>query len=158
MTWAQTVQESPSLHIGELPMMVGSSRQIVLWKPAHFAFFKTVLERWKLDDSCYRIHSTVRGRDTLFKMAADANLSLGISLTVTQGIDDGTEVKSGENSKRETSQVDKSFQQIDPIEIGDQPLLVKNRCGVVTQTHAGSALGSSFELVLLVLVSLTLQG
>ncbi|OGQ56859.1 MAG: hypothetical protein A3J24_07970 [Deltaproteobacteria bacterium RIFCSPLOWO2_02_FULL_53_8] len=138
VAWKPESPEKLAITSDELPLMIGSSRQIVLWKPLHFRFFREMVDLWKLGEDSYRIHSTVTGQAALQGMADQFQLRL--------------EPTTG-------TQANKSFQQIDTItvEIGDSSMLVRHRCAALAQTHARSAFRSNHELVLLVLVSLALQ-
>jgi integrase len=137
VTWEPKPQIGPVMGIDELPLIVGPSRQIVLWKPLHFRLFKKIVDCWALSETSYSMWSTVRGQASMQDMATQA----GLVLTPATG-----------------SQANESFQQIDPVETGDPPMLVRHRCGVLARTHTDSAFRSSHELVLLVLVSMVLQG
>lgn len=153
--WKAQSPDVSDLHLDELPMMIGCSRQILLWKPSHFTLFKTIADRWSLGEDSYLIHSTRQGRDTLQEMASQANLRL---VSTGKVAPDATTQATLLQSSTTQSPPEKSFQQIDPMQIGYPPLLVRYRCAVLPQTHAQSALRSSHELVLIVLVSLALQG
>lgn len=155
VVWMASTEDKFTIHFTELPMMIGGSRQILLWKPIHFTFFKAVVDSWKLGEESYLVHMTQRKRDILLAMATGANLGLGKEPqaqldTANANSSESKPVKSG--PKRETT-----FQQIDPVILDDPTLVVGPRCGVLAQTHPTSALRSSHELALLVLVGLALQ-
>lgn len=120
----------------KLPELIGSSRQILLWRLEHFTFFRLIADLWKLDDASYSIRSTFRGRTALQNLAEQAELK----------------VKPSDALRGE-----KLSEQIDSLEIGDPPMLVRHRCAVVAQTHEASMLRSNFELVLIVMVSIAVR-
>jgi integrase len=57
VTWVRNIDEPIELGTNDVPLIIGSSRQIVMWKPEHFKFFKVILDSWQLDEKCYRIVS-----------------------------------------------------------------------------------------------------
>lgn len=129
--------EDPGITFNELPFLIGSSRQVVLWKPQHFHFFRRVTDYWKLTEDSYRIHRTKSGAVELQAMATQAQLRL--------------EAMHG-------NRADSNALQIDTMALVDPPVLVRYRCAVVAQTHPESAFRSSHELLLITLVSLALFG
>lgn len=153
--WMVATEDMITIHFTELPMMIGGSRQILLSKPVHFTFFKAVVDRWKLGEESYRVHMTQRKRDILLAMAIEANLGLGKE--PQDQMDSGTANASASKPVKNGPIRDTNFQQIDPVVWDDPTLVVGSRCGVLAQTHPTSALRSSHELVLLMLVSLVLQ-
>ncbi len=154
--WSSDTESDQAIDFSELQIMVGGSRQILLWKPNHFHFFKKLVVHWTLGEQSYRIHTTQRKRGELLAMAITADLHLGLPLQVIpdphvaiheEGRGRGSKLKSPPTS-----------QQIDPVCMDVPFLMVGHRCGVTAQTHPASILRSSHELVLLVLVSLALWG
>jgi hypothetical protein len=95
----------------------------------------------------------------LAALASEANLSLGTAHVSKTNSDQTEKTKPGKRQKNKQKLVT-FFQQIDPIEIDahGQLLSVRDRSAVLTQTNPESALRSSHELVLIVLISLALQG
>lgn len=155
---SNSLLDAAALDFGELGVMVGASRQILLWKPAHFQFFKAVLSSWGIDEHSYKVHSTVRNKGYFLKLAEDAGLGLGIDPAPCVPTDEGTKVKNFLKGIRKSKQIRSAdFQQIDPVVNNDPVFTVGQRCGVFTQTHPLSKLRSSHELVLILLVSIALQ-
>lgn len=138
----------------ELPQMIGSSRQIILWKPAHFLFFRQVVDAWHLGEQSYLIYTTKRNKDKLRLWANSANLRLAdeaASIALQTGSHRESLAKASPNLLLATAV------QIDTVHLEDAALTVSQRCGVLPQTHPASRLRSSHELVLLFVVSLTLK-
>lgn len=121
----------------ELPLLVGSSRQVLLWKSKHFHFFKQVVDAWKLTDDFYSVHRTVSGAAELQAMATQAEIRI---------------------ENLQASKGDNRVPQIDSMALVDPPVFIRRRCAVLTKTHPASAFRSSFELLLIVLVTLVLAG
>ena len=136
VTWENQLQSEPLIGINELLLMVGPTRQILLWRPSHFRFFKRIVDCWTLSEVSFSIRSTVRGHASMQLLASGAGLVL--------------QPKPG-------PQANELFQQIDPVEMDDPQLIVRHRCGVLTQTHVDSVFRSSYELVLLTLISFVLD-
>ena len=136
VTWMSESQNESLVGMKSLPEMIGGSRQIVLWQPPHFDFFKKIVNCWRISAESYYICSTKGGKAGMLVMANQAGLTLELAAE---------------------SLANESFHQIDPIEVGDPAMLVRHRCGVFTKTHTASNFRSSHELVLLVLVSVALQ-
>lgn len=134
--WNRAPPGSSPIKHDELPLIIGHSRQIVLWRLQHFQFFRQVVECWQLGEKSYRMYSTASGHADMQRMADQTGLIL--------------EPKAG-------TQPGKSAPQINPIKAYNDSMQVGKRAGVLAETNPESALRSSHELVLLVLVSLVLQ-
>ena len=134
--WSSGKTRSEAMLIQSIAQMIGPTRQVVLWKSEHFHFFGQVVQAWQLSDASYRFICNYRSKDALLLSAAKAALSSPIM------------------SKLQRELSVRSAQQIDQIESGDLAMLVKHRCAVTTETDTNSDLRSSYELVLIVTVSL----
>lgn len=155
LNWIVNEVDPAAIGLKDLSLMTGSSRQILLWKPVHFQFFRKILESWHISERSYLIHATQRKKDDLLKLAENSGLSLGVAPESTSKIGiDNSIVKSGK-AKPESRNMD--YQQIDAVMMDDPNLQIGNRCGVLAQTHLESDLRSSHELVLILLISLSLE-
>ena len=132
----ETVQErvtEPHWNEADLKTMIGPSRQILLYQRPHFAFMQQVLKMWGLpQDSVWLVISRDR-HERLLQWAAEFGLSV--------------------EPPRPRSA---SVVQIDTVEVGDPPARIRHRCAMLAVTGQGQPLESSYELVLLVLLSIFL--
>lgn len=117
----------------ELRVMIGPSRQILLYQRLHFAFAKQMLAMWRLPSDCVRT-AISRGRHARLLQWAD---EFGLSIR--------------DNQTKEMPTL-----QIDTVEVGDPPASVRHRCAILPLTGAGQPLESTYELVLLTLLSIHL--
>lgn len=119
----------------DLLNMIGPSRQILLYQRRHFAVMQQVLTMWRLPLECVRTIITRGQHAQLLQWAEEFDLSIQPPHAKGQ-----------------------SAIQIDSLEVGDPPASIKHRCAMVFIAGPGQQLESSFEMVLLVLLSIYLLG
>ena len=123
----------PHWNEADLLTMIGPSRQILLYQRPHFAFMQQVLKMWGLpQDSVCMLISRER-HERLLQWADE--FGLAIEPPRTRGA---------------------PVVQLDTVEVGDPPARIQHRCAILAVTGQGQPLESSYELVLLVLISIFL--
>lgn len=102
--------------------MIGPSRQLLLWRPAHFLRFAHAMRHLGLAPSQFDFVLASKAHEKLTAWAKEA----------------GFEVPQ-ERSEQQP--------QVDAVESGDPPVRIKHRIGVTLHPENGSWLKSSYELV-----------
>ncbi|MGI0034615.1 MAG: hypothetical protein ACRD98_01925, partial [Nitrososphaera sp.] len=139
VSWPIDTEEKSSVSVKNLPELIGPTRQLLLWKSAHFSFFNKVVNAWQLSASSYSFICTSRGKEALLNIAGKVELDPALKTKLE------LELQAGKIS-----------QQIDQAESGDPPMLVKHRCAVLAETDTKSDLRSSYELALIFMISVVL--
>ena len=153
------IDSSLILPISEIGCMVGVTRQILLWKQPHFSFFKRMLKYWSLTPHSYTLEITKIGRDRIQNYIKTAGIDAGINMDRPLNLIKPSPVKPKKPTKKSKFYYPRAadFQQIDTVHLEDVSLKVSHRCGVVTQTHLESQLRTSYEMVLLLIVTIVLE-
>lgn len=123
----------PHWNEADLQTMIGPSRQILLYRRQHFAFVQRMLTMWGLPPDTVRLVVSRDRHERLLQWAAEFGLSVEAP------------------RPRGAPAV-----QLDTVEVGDPPASIRHRCAMLAVTGQGSRLESSYELVLLVLLSIYL--
>jgi len=114
--------------------MIGPSRQILLYREHHFKLFRQIVNIWSLPNSSFKIVSQHAPHPRLQEWAADVDLDIEALAPTKKG----------------------STLQLDVVEDGDPATPQKHRCAVLPALSDGSLLHDSFEMVMLVSVTLFL--
>lgn len=114
--------------------MIGPSRQILLYREYHFNLFRQIANIWPLPNSSFKIVSQHAPHTRLQEWAATNDLVIEASAATKKG----------------------STLQLDVVEDGDPATPQKHRCAVLPALSDGSLLHDSFEMVMLVSVTLFL--
>ena len=136
--WPKADERREAILVQNIAQIIGPTRQVVLWKPHHFHFFSQVVTAWQLSNASYRFICSSSSKEALIATSEKAELTPNIK------------------SKLQLELNSKAPQQIDQIYSGDEAMQVKHRCAVITETDINSDLRSSFELVLITVISVAI--
>jgi integrase len=128
--------ENPSFTASEplesILKMIGPSRQILLYREFNFKMFRKFVDIWTLPDTSFSIISQHKPHHRLQEWAASSAFFI----------------------EEYTSSQHRKTLQIDVVEDGDPPALQKYRCVVLPISSNGSLIQDSYELVLLISVTI----
>ncbi|MGI0014033.1 MAG: hypothetical protein ACREBU_11410, partial [Nitrososphaera sp.] len=110
---------TPGLRVDQISEVIGSTRQILLWKKDHFSFFNEVVTAWNLSKASFSFICSPRSKSELLITASTSKLSQDFQEKLE------LELSAGKSSK-----------QIDQVETGYPAMLVRHRCAVLANTEA----------------------